>query len=62
MAYYRSQVLICAGTGCHSNKSNEIIERFNEELKKHGLEDEVQIVTTGCFGLCAAGPIVVIST
>ncbi len=60
MAYYRSQVLICAGTGCHSNKSNEIIERFNEELKKHGLEDEVQIVTTGCFGLCAAGPIVVI--
>lgn len=57
---YRSNVMVCAGTGCTSSKSLEIASTFEEELKKNGLEDEVSVVRTGCFGLCALGPIVII--
>ena len=60
MDFYRSHVLICAGTGCSSSGSAEIIEKMTEELKKNGLEKEVKIVRTGCFGLCEVGPIMVI--
>lgn len=60
MDFYRSHVLVCSGTGCTSSGSAEIIEKMEEELKKNGLENEVKIVRTGCFGLCEAGPIMVI--
>ncbi len=57
---YRSHVLVCGGTGCTSNHSGELIEAFDKALAEHGLSDEVQVVRTGCFGLCALGPIVII--
>ena len=57
---FRSHVLVCGGTGCHSSKSDEVFNHFEEELKKAGLEDEVKVIQTGCFGLCALGPIVVV--
>ncbi len=57
---YRSHVLVCGGTGCTSSGSVKIIETFEKELVTAGLEKEVKVVTTGCFGLCALGPIVVI--
>jgi len=60
MDLYRSHVLVCAGTGCVSSESPKIIETFNKELTKHGLEHEVKVVPTGCFGLCEAGPIVIV--
>ena len=60
MDFYRSHVLVCSGTGCSSSSSAEIIEKMQEELKKNGLEQEIKIVRTGCFGLCEAGPIMVI--
>lgn len=60
MQIYRSHVLVCAGTGCTSSKSELIIEEFTDQLKKNDLEDEVQVIRTGCFGLCAQGPIVVV--
>ncbi len=53
-------VLVCAGTGCVSSKSMEIISKFEEELKKQKIEDKVKVVKTGCFGFCEAGPIVVV--
>ena len=57
---FRSHILVCGGTGCHSNNSANILKAFNEELKKNGLEADVQTVQTGCFGLCAVGPVVII--
>jgi len=57
---YRSQVLVCGGTGCTSSHSEEIISLLQTEIKKHDLQDEVNIVRTGCFGLCAQGPIMII--
>ncbi len=52
--------MVCGGTGCTSSGSPAIIERLHEEIKKNGLEDEVQVVRTGCFGLCALGPIMIV--
>ena len=60
MELYRSHVLVCGGTGCHSSGSADIIGRFNSEIKAHGIEKEVQVVQTGCFGLCEVGPIVIV--
>lgn len=60
MQLYRAHVLVCAGTGCTSSNSLKIMEEMESLLKKSNLEDEVKIVKTGCFGLCAEGPIVVI--
>ena len=57
---YRSHVLICGGTGCTSSNSPKVIEAMEEELQRHGLQEEVKIIKTGCFGLCALGPIMVI--
>ena len=57
---YRSHVLVCGGTGCTSSGSVQIIRNLEEELKKNGLEEEVAIVKTGCHGLCAKGPIMVV--
>ena len=57
---YRSNVLVCGGTGCTSSNSELIIERLKEEIQAHGLEKEVNVIRTGCFGLCALGPIMVV--
>ena len=57
---YKSHVLICGGTGCHSNSSSLIKNEFEKQLKDKGLEKDVLIVMTGCFGLCAAGPVVIV--
>jgi len=60
MAFYRSQVLICGGTGCTSSDSMKILEKFKEEVKKQNIENEIEIVRTGCFGLCELGPVVIV--
>ena len=57
---YRSHVLVCGGTGCTSSHSNEIIEALESELKAKGLENEIKVIRTGCFGLCALGPIMIV--
>ena len=57
---YRSNVLVCGGTGCTSSNSLKIVEKLKEEIAANGLEKEVNVITTGCFGLCALGPIMVV--
>ena len=57
---YRSHVLVCGGTGCSSSNSQQIIDTLEAELKANGLENEVKVVKTGCFGLCALGPIMIV--
>ncbi len=57
---YRSHVLVCGGTGCTSGGSEQIIQTLEQEILAKGLEQEVQVVKTGCFGLCALGPVVVV--
>ena len=56
----RSHVLICGGTGCSSSGSVKLSEKLAEELKAKGLDQEIKIVLTGCFGLCALGPIMIV--
>ncbi len=60
MDFYRSQVLVCGGTGCTSSGSAKLIERFEAQIAEKGLDKEVKVVRTGCFGLCEAGPVVII--
>ena len=57
---YRAHVLVCGGTGCASSGSAKIQDTFKEQLEEKGLSNEVAIVQTGCHGLCALGPIVVV--
>ena len=57
---YRSHVMVCGGTGCTSSNSDKIAQAFETEIQATGLQDEVKVIRTGCFGLCALGPIVVI--
>ena len=56
----RAHVLICGGTGCTSSGSVEIQKAFAENIEKNGLSEEIKIVQTGCFGLCALGPVVIV--
>ncbi|MDD4679323.1 MAG: NADH-quinone oxidoreductase subunit NuoF [Clostridia bacterium] len=60
MEFYRSHVLICGGTGCHSSGSADVMEVFKTELESNKLENEIKLVQTGCFGLCAIGPVVIV--
>jgi len=60
MDFARAHVLVCGGTGCTSSGSVKLIEEFEKRLAENGLEKEVKIIKTGCFGLCALGPVVVI--
>lgn len=60
MQLYRAHVLVCAGTGCTSSNSMKIMEEMEALLSSNKLDNEVKIVKTGCFGLCAEGPIVVV--
>ena len=57
---YRSHILICGGTGCTASGSGAVIEALEAELKKNSLEEEIKIIKTGCFGLCAVGPIMIV--
>ena len=57
---YRSHVLVCGGTGCTSSGSPQVIEKLNEGIIKQGLQDEVAVIQTGCHGLCALGPIMIV--
>ena len=56
----RTQIMVCGGTGCLSSKSNLIKDEFISELKRLGIGDEVQVIQTGCFGLCEKGPVVIV--
>ena len=56
----RTHVLICGGTGCSSSKSEEIMSVMEAEIAAKGLSEEVKVVKTGCFGLCALGPIMIV--
>jgi len=60
MDIYRAHVLCCGGTGCTSSGSAQLIQRFEEKIKENGLEKEVKVIRTGCFGLCEAGPVVIV--
>ena len=60
MDFYRAHVLICGGTGCTSSGSHELISLFEQKLKEKNLDREIKVVRTGCFGLCAAGPVVIV--
>ncbi|MCI6023371.1 MAG: NADH-quinone oxidoreductase subunit NuoF [Candidatus Faecivivens sp.] len=57
---YRSHVLVCGGTGCSSSNSQQIIDALETEIAAKGLSEEVKVVKTGCFGLCALGPIMIV--
>ncbi len=57
---YRSNVLVCGGTGCTSSNSELIISKLKEEIAVRGLDKEVNVIRTGCFGLCALGPIMIV--
>ncbi|MBE6870387.1 MAG: NADH-quinone oxidoreductase subunit NuoF [Ruminococcaceae bacterium] len=57
---YRSHVLVCGGTGCTSSGSAKVIETLEAEIVKNGLSEEVKVIRTGCFGLCAVGPIMIV--
>lgn len=58
MAQYRMHLLVCGGTGCRASESPLIVDSLKEEIRKAGLDGEVQVVVTGCFGFCEQGPIV----
>ncbi len=60
MSHIRSHIMVCTGTGCTSSDSPKLISAFEEELKLEGMDQEVRVVKTGCFGLCAMGPIVMV--
>ena len=60
MDFARGHVLVCGGTGCTSSGSEQIIKEMEAQLKANGLENEIKVVKTGCFGLCALGPIMIV--
>ena len=57
---YKYQVLVCGGTGCHSSGSQKVLDTLNAEIAANGLENDVKVVRTGCFGLCSLGPIMIV--
>ena len=57
---YRSHVLVCGGTGCTSSNSAAIIEALETQIAEKGLSEEIKVIKTGCFGLCALGPIMIV--
>ena len=56
----RAQIVVCGGTGCMSSNSKLIKEEFDLKIKEYGLENEVEVFQSGCFGLCEKGPVVVV--
>ncbi|CAH2213781.1 NADH-quinone oxidoreductase subunit NuoF [Tepidibacter aestuarii] len=60
MEVYRSQILVCGGTGCTSPESADIFRKLKVEIRKHKLNNEIEVLKTGCLGLCELGPMVVV--
>ncbi len=58
MTRYKMHLLVCGGTGCRASAADSITESLKESLQEHNLQDEVQVIMTGCFGFCEKGPIV----
>jgi len=58
MSEYKMHLMVCGGTGCRASQSDTIVERFKKELENKNLDEDVQVVITGCFGFCEKGPIV----
>ena len=58
MAQFKMHLLVCGGTGCRASQSEIIVENLKSEIKNLGLENDAQVVITGCFGFCEKGPIV----
>ena len=58
MSKYRMHLLVCGGTSCRTSESSLIVEYLKKEIEEKGLQNEVQVMTTGCFGLCEHGPVV----
>ena len=58
MSKYKMHILVCGGTGCRASESDAIVANLKKELAAKELEDEVQVIMTGCFGFCEKGPIV----
>ncbi|MEE4176349.1 MAG: NADH-ubiquinone oxidoreductase-F iron-sulfur binding region domain-containing protein [Bacteroides sp.] len=58
MAKFKMHMLVCGGTGCRASSSDMLYKNLKKEVQEKGLENEVQVVTTGCFGFCEQGPIV----
>ena len=58
IASKKKDILCCGGTGCHASNSNVLMDNLRAEIKAAGLEDDVRVIQTGCFGFCAQGPIV----
>ena len=56
----KQQILVCASTGCLSNKAKEVIAAFEKSIKAHNLQDKVEVSPTGCHGLCSQGPVVLV--
>ena len=60
MEFYRSQIMVCGGTGCTSSNSLQIIDKLEKQIAEKGLDKEIKVVRTGCFGLSEAGPVVIV--
>lgn len=60
MDIVRGHVLCCGGTGCTSSGSEDIIKEMESQLAAHGLDKEIKVIKTGCFGLCALGPVMIV--
>ncbi len=58
MGKYKMHIMVCGGTGCHASKSNEVFEQLKSGIAEKNLDQEVQVIVTGCFGFCEKGPIV----
>jgi len=58
MTQFKMHLLVCGGTGCRASESELLFHNLKKEILEKGLEDEVQVITTGCFGFCEKGPIV----
>ena len=59
-ALYRANVLVCGGTGCEASGSGALFDAMSKELGQRGLENEIQLIRTGCRGFCAMGPVMVV--
>lgn len=56
----RTEVFLCGGTGCHASGSREVKKVLLQEIARHGLEEEIRVIETGCNGFCAQGPVMVV--
>lgn len=56
MAKYKMHLLVCGGTGCRASASDMLLENLKKEARENGIENEVQVIATGCFGFCEKAP------